>query len=38
MARNSLPQRVRRELYRFARRLATTFSDSRSRRFLQDMI
>lgn len=38
MARSSLPRRVRRELYAFARRLATPFTDSRRRRFLTDMI
>jgi hypothetical protein len=38
MARSSLPALIRQRLYSFARRLATPFTDSRRRRFLQDMI
>ena len=38
MAASPLPKEIRRRLYTFARRLASPFSDSRRRAFLEDMI
>jgi hypothetical protein len=38
MARRTLSRPVRRRLYRFARRVASPFPDSRRRRFVSDMI
>src|SRR5215472_4484258 len=38
MPGNGLPKEVRRRLYGFARGIASPFSDSRRRRFLEDMI
>ncbi len=38
MAGSRLPKEIRRRLYTFARQLATPFSDSRRRAFLEDMI
>lgn len=38
MATNGMSKEIRRRLYTFARRLASPFSDSRRRSFVQDMI
>ena len=38
MARTPLPTLIRRRLYTFARRLDSPFTDSRRRRFVQDLI
>src|ERR1700741_2732232 len=38
MAGNGLPKEVRRRLYSFSRKVASEFSDSRRRRFIEDMI
>ena len=38
MAGNGLPKEVRRRLYSFGRKVASPFSASRRRRFLEDMI
>ena len=38
MAGKGVPKEIRRRLYAFARGVASPFSDSRRRRFIQDMI